>query len=129
VSPGAALLLVPLVVSHWPLDYLMHAPDMPLWPGPSPHLGLGVWNSVAGTFAIEGALWIAGLAWYLRGRRASGAAGRLALWSFVLLCTVFWAAGPFSSPPPNEEALAWFALSGWIIVPWAAWADARFRTT
>ena len=37
-----AWLLVALVVSHWFLDFASHAPDLPLWPGPSPRLGLGL---------------------------------------------------------------------------------------
>ena len=32
--------LAGLVVSHWVLDFLTHAPDLPLWPGDSPRLGL-----------------------------------------------------------------------------------------
>src|SRR5688572_27545800 len=36
------LLLGALVVSHWALDLVTHQPDLPLWPGPSPHVGLGL---------------------------------------------------------------------------------------
>src|SRR5262245_58378824 len=35
----AAGLVAALVVSHWVLDFVSHAPDMPLWPGRSPLLG------------------------------------------------------------------------------------------
>src|SRR5262245_59300052 len=41
-----------LVVSHWVLDFLTHRPDMPLYPG-GPKLGLGLWNSAAGTVVVE----------------------------------------------------------------------------
>src|SRR5438046_8512683 len=30
-----------LVVSHWVLDFVSHRPDLPLWPGQSPRVGLG----------------------------------------------------------------------------------------
>ena len=45
------VVLALLVVSHWVLDFLTHRPDMPLYPG-GPKLGLGLWNSVAGTVLI-----------------------------------------------------------------------------
>ena len=123
ISARGAWLLAALVVSHWLLDVVTHAPDMPLWPGESPHLGLGLWNSIPGTFAVEGALWVAGISLYLRGRRPATWKGPVALWSLIVVSTVMWAAGPYAPPPPSERALAWFALIGWVIVPWAAFAD------
>jgi len=36
---------------------------------------------------------------------------------------VMWATGPWSPPPPNQQFLAWFALIGWIVLPWTAIAD------
>lgn len=122
-----ALLLVALVVSHWVLDFITHAPDMPLWPGDSPLLGLGLWNSIPGTFIVEGLLWLAGLVLYLQPRQRRSWVGPLAFWSLAGISTVMWAAGPWSVPPPNPQALAWFALIGWIILPWAAWADRYYR--
>lgn len=124
VDDQAARLLVPLVVSHWVLDFITHAPDMPLWPAPgSPELGLGLWNSIPGTFAVEGAMWVAGLALYLRGRHARSWGARIAFWSFVVVTTAMWATGPFGPPPPSARALAWFGLIGWITIPWSAFAD------
>ncbi len=116
-----AWLLVALVVSHWVLDFASHAPDMPLWPGPSPRFGLGLWNSIPLTLLVEGALWAVGIVVFLKVRH--GERGRLAFWSFVAVTTLLWATGPWSPPPPNSRALGWFALIGWIIVPWAALAD------
>jgi hypothetical protein len=122
-SPFAVLLLAALVVSHWVLDFVTHAPDLPLWPGPSPRLGLALWNSVPATFALEGAMWLAGIALYLRTRPLQGWKPRLAFWSLVAITTVMWAAGPWSPPPATPEMLGSFALIGWLIVPWAALAD------
>lgn len=125
VPASAAALLVALTVSHWVLDAVTHAPDLPLWPGPSPRVGLELWNSIPATLVVEGALWVAGIALYLRARPLHGRTSRLAFWSFVAVATVIWASGPWSPPPPDERGLAWFALVGWIVVPWAAWADRR----
>lgn len=116
-------LLVALVVSHWVLDFVSHAPDLPLWPGSSPYFGLGLWRSIPLTLAAEGMLWAAGIAIYLRTRAASLRKPGIAFWSLVAVTTLMWATSPWSPPPPNPQALAWFALIGWITVPWAAVAD------
>lgn len=121
-SRGAWLIAV-LVVSHWVLDFVTHAPDMPFWPGASPRVGLALWNSIAATFAVEGALWITCLTLFLRAFRPRNWVGRLAFWSFVLINTLMWASGPWSAPPTSERGLALFALIGWIVVPWAIWID------
>jgi membrane-bound metal-dependent hydrolase YbcI (DUF457 family) len=69
VAGAAAWILAALVVSHWVLDFISHAPDMPLWPGRSPKLGLGLWNSIPGTLLVEGAMFAAGIWMYLRATR------------------------------------------------------------
>ena len=118
-------LLFALVVSHWVLDFASHAPDMPLWPGSSPKFGLGLWYSIPATLIVEGAMWLLGI-WIFLGTappRTPGA--RLAFWSFVVICTLMWATGPWGPLPSSERALGYFSLIGWLIVPWAAAADWR----
>ena len=100
---SAAPLLILLVMSHWVLDVITHAPDMPLWPGRSPHLGLSLWDSITGTFVVEGLLW-------------------------VVVMTAGWASSPWSPPPGSARQLALFALIGWIIILWSAWADGGRET-
>jgi membrane-bound metal-dependent hydrolase YbcI (DUF457 family) len=116
-----------LVVSHWVLDAVTHRPDMPLWPGGGPKVGLGLWNSIPLTLVVEGAMWIAGLAIYLRATRPIDRRGTIAFWSLVGLCTVMWAGGPFSPPPPSAEAVARFSVGVWLLPVWARWADAHRR--
>ena len=53
-----ALVLFALVVSHWLLDLIVHAPDLPLFPGNSPRFGFGLWNFVSVTAAIEIAMFV-----------------------------------------------------------------------
>jgi membrane-bound metal-dependent hydrolase YbcI (DUF457 family) len=125
VPASASLLLVLTVVSHWVLDFVTHAPDMPLWPGDSPKFGLALWNSIPGTYVIEGAMWVAAIALYMRTRAAQGVKPGVAFWSLVVVTTLMWAYSPFSPLPPNAEAVAWFGLVGWIVVPWAALADRK----
>jgi len=127
VPRSSWLLLVGLVVSHWVLDVVSHAADVPLWPGPSPRLGLGLWNSIPATLLVEGSLWLAGIVAYRRGRGLEGRGAQLAFWSLIVVTTVMWAAGPWSPPPPSVKALGWLALIGWIVIPWAAFADRHSR--
>ncbi len=127
VPPNHTLLLLGLVVSHWVLDFASHAPDMPLWPGPSPRLGLGLWTSIPATLLVEGTMWVAAIIVYLRTVRLGSRSARVAFWSLVVVTTAMWAASPWSAPPPSTEALGWFSLIGWIIVPWAALADQGSR--
>jgi hypothetical protein len=117
------LLLFALVVSHWVLDVATHAPDMPLWPGASPKFGLGLWYSIPATLIVEGAMWLAGIWIFLRVAPPRTMGTRLAFWSFVAVCTVLWGTGPWGPLPPSERALGYFALIGWLTVPWAAAAD------
>jgi len=121
----AAGIVAALVVSHWVLDAITHAPDLPLWPGSSPRFGLELWSSIPATLAIEGLLWAGGLVVYLQARRPRSAGDRLAFWSFAGVSTVLWVSGPWSPPPPSPQALARLALVGWIVVPWAVWLDRR----
>ena len=123
VSRSSALLLGALVVSHWVLDFITHAPDLPLWPGHSPRVGLALWNSVVATFVVEGALFVGGAALYLRATRACDRIGAWGLWSLLSVSTAIWIANPLSAPPPSEAAVAWVTLSLWLLVAWAAWAD------
>lgn len=117
-----AILLAAGVVSHWFLDVLMHRPDMPVRPG-GPYVGLGLWNSLPATLALEGVLYAAGIVLYLDATRPRDAVGTWSLGILlVLLASIgIWAlVGP---PPPNEKSLAWSALSIWIVVPWGYWID------
>ena len=115
--------LTALVVSHWLLDMLTHRPDLPLTPGTSPKLGLGLWNSIPGTLIVEGALFAGGILLYVRHTKSRDRTGTLALWSLLALILVIWVSGPFSPPPPSAQAIGVVGLLSWLLPLWAGWAD------
>jgi hypothetical protein len=121
-SRRLGVILGSLVLSHWALDVVTHRPDLPLWPR-GPVVGLGLWNSVVGTFAVEGALLAAGVAAYLSATRAEDRVGSLGFYGLLALCFLVWATQPWVPPPPDATAVALGALILWIVPPWSRWVD------
>ncbi len=111
-----------LVFSHWVLDWIVHRPDLPLWPN-GPKVGLGLWNSVPATLALEGGLFALGVWAYAAGTEARDRTGRVALWALVAFLAVIYAANVFGPPPPSPTAVAGAGLALWLLVAWGAWAD------
>lgn len=111
------------VFSHWLFDFFMHARDMPLYPGSSTYLGLGLWNSLAGTLIVEFGLFAAGVWLYVTGTRARDRTGTVSLWAMVVVLVLIYVAAVFGPPPVNVDAIAYGALLGWLFIPWAAWID------
>ena len=111
------------VVSHWICDAIVHRPDLPLWPGSSIFVGMGLWNSVPGTLAVELPMFAAGVWLYLKATRPKDAVGRWALAALVALLLVLYAGAAFGPPPPNMTAAAVGTLSLLVLVPWAVWID------
>jgi membrane-bound metal-dependent hydrolase YbcI (DUF457 family) len=122
-GPRAFLVISSLVVSHWALDVLTHRPDLPLYPN-SRRLGLGLWNSVPLTIAIEVAMFGVGTWLYLRATRARDRTGRWGFFALVGFLTLVYVANAFGPPPPSVPAIYWLAMvGGAVLVAWAWWAD------
>jgi hypothetical protein len=110
------------VVSHWVLDWISHRPDMPLWPG-GPKVGLGLWNSVAGTVVVEGAIFFLGVALYVSVTRARDRVGVWAPWSLIGFLVLLYAANLVAPPPSDVSNFAWVGVAAWLFVPWGYWID------
>lgn len=118
----AAVVLAIGVVSHWFLDVVVHAPDVPVMPK-GPYLGLVLWGSIRATVVLEVGLLGLGLFLYLRGTRAMNRTGTVALWALVALIVAIWLGSLFGPPPPNVRMVAWSSLALWLFVPWGYWID------
>lgn len=124
---GTALLLTALVMSHWVLDFASHRPDMPLAPGDSPRLGLGLWNSVPATLVVEGTLFAACAWMYARATRPVDRTGTWSLWSLIGLLSIVYVANVAGPPPPSVAMVAWSANGLWLVVAWGYWIDRHRR--
>lgn len=124
---GAGVLFA-LVLSHWVLDYVTHRPELHLVPGAESRVGLGLWNSIPATFAVEGGLWAICLAVYLRSTAAKKRLGTYALYALVALLTLGFIAIPFA-PPPSTVLFA--AVGGAVAIAsmlaWSHWIE-KLRT-
>jgi hypothetical protein len=123
-STRAGAVLAGVVLSHWALDALTHRPDLPITVASgSTRVGLGLWNSLAGTLAVELLLFGTGLWLYTKATRAVDRTGRMALWGLVAFLLVIYLANLFGPPPPSGMTAAWSALAMWLLVAWGYWVD------
>jgi membrane-bound metal-dependent hydrolase YbcI (DUF457 family) len=111
------------VTSHWLLDALSHRPDMPLAPWSDSVIGLGLWNSLAGTIIVEGAMFIVGVILYLNATKAKDKTGVFAFWALVLVLALSYISNIFGPPPPNIKVMIWFAPFSYIFIFWGYWID------
>lgn len=104
---AAAMLLLPLAISHWVLDFVTHRPDMPLFPWGDLRFGLGMWRSIPLTVVIEGLLFAGAVAFYARGRKVSRS-----FWALIATLALVYVGNVLGPPPPSTTAIigSMFAL-------------------
>lgn len=122
-----AIILALCVVSHWFLDYIVHRPDLPLYPGDSPRVGLAVWNFPILSLLIEGAIFLTGVIMYVKKTSATNGIGRIGLWILVGLLGLIHVGNIFGPPPPNVATIMWAGQLQWIFVLLAFWIDHNRR--
>lgn len=110
------------VVSHWVLDFIVHRPDLPLYPH-GPKFGLGLWNSPPATIVIESAMFAVAVLLYRSGTQPVDRIGSIGMWSFIIALALIYIANASGNPPPSARAVAYVALAGWFLPFWAGWFD------
>jgi hypothetical protein len=118
---GPAALVGAAVFSHWLLDALVHAPELPLAGPQSRMVGLGLWHSMPLALTVESLIVAVGLWLYLprapisRGKKL----GVCVLGAGVLGFTIV---GMTVAPaPPSVDAMAAGSLVTLLIVVALAW--------
>jgi len=111
-------------ISHWFLDAIVHRPDLPLYPGHSALIGLGLWHWLSATFLVEGTIFLAGVWIYLTMGGARDRIGKYALLGFIAFVLFLYVATVFSPPPPGPTVVAVSGLALTVaLLLWAAWFD------
>jgi hypothetical protein len=119
-----------VVFSHWILDVITHRPDVPIWFGYGPRLGLGLWNSASGTLIIELAMFAIGVWLYVSSTKSNNKKGTWGFWGLIAFLLVAYFLNAFGPKPPMETPgvqIAVPALAFSLLVAWAYWID-RNRT-
>jgi hypothetical protein len=112
----AAGLFAAAVFSHWLLDALVHAPELPLLGADSTKVGLGLWQSMPVALAVEGGIVVAGLSLFLAGSSLPRTR-KMALAALCLLALVFTVLGMTVAPaPPSVLAMAASSLATIAVV-------------
>jgi hypothetical protein len=122
----AAVMVGLAVFSHYPIDVLVHLPDLPLAGNDSPKLGLGLWNNPAATLVAELVVFGIGLALYvgLKSHRHPVRVGRLVVLVLVLVGT--YLASLYGPLPPSMNTVAISGVVFFLVIALvAAWADRR----
>lgn len=124
---GAAAMLFTLVLSHWLLDFASHRPDMPLTIEGDGRYGLGLWDSVAATLAVEMLLLAICAVVYARATRPIDRTGQWSLAGLIAFLILVYLASVLGPPPPDTAAVAWSAQAIWLLVAWGYWIDRHRR--
>jgi len=122
----AALLVGVAVLTHYPLDVLVHLRDLPLLGNDSLKLGLGLWNHPTAAMAAELLTLGGGIAVYvgLRSQRHPVRSIRLTVLIVALLATYF--ASQYSPVPPSITVVGVGDVVLLLVLgALAAWADRR----
>ncbi len=119
-----ALIVGSLVLSHWFLDLLMHRPDLPLSFSGETKYGLGLWNNLPLTIAIELVLLLAGAGIYMRATQPKNLWGTISIISLLVFLITVYMLNVFGDPPPNSEVIGYVGFAQWLFVGWAYWCDA-----
>ncbi len=107
----AAALVAAAVFSHWLLDALVHAPELPIAGAGSAKVGLGLWNTMPVAIALEGFIAVAGLYLFVSGASLSRAR-KIGLSVLCLLVLALTVAGmTVARPPPSATAMAASSLA------------------
>jgi membrane-bound metal-dependent hydrolase YbcI (DUF457 family) len=122
-SRRGATVIAAAVFSHWVLDFVTHRPDLQLWPGSSTRVGLGLWNNVPITIAVEATMFVVAIGIYRSATRPRDAQGRWGLWTLIAGLVALYVNVVIGPPPPDVKTLATLAPLAWLFVPWAYWVD------
>lgn len=122
---SVSFVLAASVLSHWALDLIVHTPDLPLMTAQSTKVGIGLWNNVFLTYALETVLLVGGLWLYMRSTRpGKGLLAKYGMPAFVVLLLLINVGNLFGPPPGSFTGLFIFAMASYLgFAGLAFWLD------
>ena len=122
-SGRGGVLVGAAVFSHWPLDLLVHRPDLALYDDAA-KVGLGLWDYPYVTLVLEGVLLLGAMGLYLARSRPLTSRGRFSMPVFGLAILLIQTGMLFSPPPPSDRAMAATALIAYaLLAATIAWLE------
>jgi hypothetical protein len=122
----AAAIVGLAVLSHYPLDVLVHLRDLPITGNDSLMLGLGLWNHPTATLILEILTLAAGVAVYVARGSKRHPVRTLRLLVVLVLLVGTYVASSYGPPPPNMRVVG---VSVIVLILFAGalagWADQR----
>jgi membrane-bound metal-dependent hydrolase YbcI (DUF457 family) len=116
-----------VVLSHWFLDLLVHAPDLTL-AGSPPKLGFGLWNYPLIEMPLEIGITFGALAFYVIRTRAISSQSKYALGLLALLLLAMQSINWFGPEPQSADmAMKLTGLFAFSVAALAAWWAGRTR--
>ncbi|KXH71099.1 MAG: hypothetical protein AM326_12030 [Candidatus Thorarchaeota archaeon SMTZ-45] len=120
---STALVMSVAVFSHFILDIVVHTPDLLLVPGLDIRVGLGLWNSIIATVAVELAILLVGCWIYLHSTtQGVGLLGKYGMYVFMIVLAIITIVTPFTTFPDvltvvitSELLYAVFTLLAWLL--------------
>lgn len=120
-------LVAAAVFSHWLLDALVHAPELPLAGEASAKVGLGLWDRMPLALGVEALIAVGGLWLFLSGS-GLGRGRKIGLALLMLVVLVSTIAGmTIAPPPPSAAAMAATSIVMIALVCGLAWWLGRLR--
>jgi membrane-bound metal-dependent hydrolase YbcI (DUF457 family) len=110
-----ALLIGLCVFSHWLLDFLVHMPDLELWPG-GPKVGLGLWDQPMIGGPLELAVLVGGFLLYVFATRGRTWIGKTLPWLLLALLCVAQAVNWHGPIPTDMHAMLPQALAAYTVI-------------
>ena len=118
----AGLIVGVAVFSHWILDLIVHAPDLLIYG--SYKMGFGLWNYFWPELALECALLLGTLLWYLSA--VSSPVVKRRAWILFAILIAFQCIDKFGPPPAGAGQAAGSALAAYMVLASLAfWVEKR----
>ena len=118
-----SIILGVFVVGHWVLDFLVHIPDLPIFPGSELKVGLGLWNSFTATIILEGLIFGVGVYLYYKSTKSKNKTGIYSLIGLIIFLILIYISNLFGPPPDSVKAIGIVGNAQWLIILWGYWID------